>query len=96
LDDTRLAGIIFEYLAYFGYRANQHVFGHKGVLPDVLKQHALGDNLACMLRQQEQHLHHLGLDANRPVSALEGIETGMYKPIADLEISQHVPHPEFA
>jgi hypothetical protein len=44
-----------------------------------------------MLREQEQHLHHFGLDVNDAIGVLNCIESGTYNPITDLEISRHAP-----
>jgi hypothetical protein len=80
---------IAEDAAQLPNRAMQHIVGHEDVGPHARDEILAGDDLAGVLRETHQHLHHLGLETHDLVAAPEPVDGGLDGPLADLKIARH-------
>jgi hypothetical protein len=65
LDEARLVGVVFEHMAKKRDSAGQGAFGDDGISPHGIEQFILGDQMARMVEEVNQHPIGLGFEHER-------------------------------
>jgi hypothetical protein len=78
LDDPWVLRLVTEQSSQFGYGTREHVVADSGVGPDGGDEALLRHDVAGVLGQAHQHLHHLGLEPSAAGRTRHPVEGRLY------------------